>query len=191
MSFRGDRAAVAPIPRSVEAKLPGAWAEADSRRSSCWLRSGQPAQKRRRGVRTCSSHSPPPGRKRETQSTLPRASRAYFYASRAQATSVSQGRSSPRRLRRSASARASVLKLAAHPVVINTGGSFVARITTASSGRDYCREVDVALEEAQAVHAALVLLAGERKHNAAFALAELLSRRLSPVRDTCYASAEA
>ena len=41
----------------------------------------------------------------------------------------------------------------------------------------FCREVDVSLEEAQAVLAALVLLAGERKRNAAFALAELLSRR--------------
>jgi hypothetical protein len=41
----------------------------------------------------------------------------------------------------------------------------------------YCREVDVSLEEAQAVLAALVLLASERKRNAAFALAELLSRR--------------
>jgi hypothetical protein len=41
----------------------------------------------------------------------------------------------------------------------------------------YSREVDVSLEEAQAVLAALVLLAGERKRNAAFALAELLSRR--------------
>jgi hypothetical protein len=40
-----------------------------------------------------------------------------------------------------------------------------------------CREVDVSLEEAQAVLAALVLLAGERKGNAASALAELLSRR--------------
>jgi hypothetical protein len=40
-----------------------------------------------------------------------------------------------------------------------------------------CREVDVSLEEAQAVLAALVLLAGERKRNAAYALAELLSRR--------------
>jgi hypothetical protein len=40
-----------------------------------------------------------------------------------------------------------------------------------------CREVDLGLEEAQAVLAALVLLAGERKTNAAFALAELLSRR--------------
>jgi hypothetical protein len=40
-----------------------------------------------------------------------------------------------------------------------------------------CREIDVGLEEAQAVLAALVLLAGERKQNAAFALAELLSRR--------------
>jgi hypothetical protein len=41
----------------------------------------------------------------------------------------------------------------------------------------FCREVDVSLEEAQAVLAALGLLAGERKRNAAFALAELLSRR--------------
>jgi hypothetical protein len=41
----------------------------------------------------------------------------------------------------------------------------------------YCREVDVSLEEAQAVLAALILLAGERKSNAAFALADLLSRR--------------
>jgi hypothetical protein len=40
-----------------------------------------------------------------------------------------------------------------------------------------CREVDVSLEEAQAALAALILLAGERKTNAAFALAELLSRR--------------
>jgi hypothetical protein len=40
-----------------------------------------------------------------------------------------------------------------------------------------CREVDVSLEEAQAVLAALVLMAGERRQNAAFALAELLSRR--------------
>jgi hypothetical protein len=40
-----------------------------------------------------------------------------------------------------------------------------------------CREVDGSLEEAQAVLAALVLLAGERKRNAALALAELLSRR--------------
>ena len=40
-----------------------------------------------------------------------------------------------------------------------------------------CREVDVSLEEAQATLAALVLLAGERKGNAAFALADLLSRR--------------
>jgi hypothetical protein len=40
-----------------------------------------------------------------------------------------------------------------------------------------CRDVDVSLEEAQAVLAALALLAGERKRNAAFALAELLSRR--------------
>jgi hypothetical protein len=40
-----------------------------------------------------------------------------------------------------------------------------------------CREVDVSLEEAQATLAALVLIAGERKSNAAFALADLLSRR--------------
>jgi hypothetical protein len=37
--------------------------------------------------------------------------------------------------------------------------------------------VNVSLEEAQAVFAALVLLAGDRKGNAAFALADLLSRR--------------
>jgi hypothetical protein len=35
----------------------------------------------------------------------------------------------------------------------------------------------VSLEEAQAVLAALALLVGERKGNAAFALADLLSRR--------------
>ena len=40
-----------------------------------------------------------------------------------------------------------------------------------------CREVDVSLEEAQATLAALVVLASERKSNAAFALADLLSRR--------------
>jgi hypothetical protein len=40
-----------------------------------------------------------------------------------------------------------------------------------------CREVDVSLEEAQAVLAALLVMAGERKRNAAYALAELLSRR--------------
>jgi hypothetical protein len=40
-----------------------------------------------------------------------------------------------------------------------------------------CREVDVSLEEAQATLAALALMAGERKGNAAFALADLLSRR--------------
>jgi hypothetical protein len=40
-----------------------------------------------------------------------------------------------------------------------------------------CREIDVSLEEAQATLAALVLMAGERKGNAAFALADLLSRR--------------
>jgi hypothetical protein len=37
--------------------------------------------------------------------------------------------------------------------------------------------VDVSLEETQAVLAALALLAGERKLNAAYALAELLGRR--------------
>jgi hypothetical protein len=40
-----------------------------------------------------------------------------------------------------------------------------------------CREVDVRLEEAQAILAALAVMAGERKRNAAYALAELLSRR--------------
>jgi hypothetical protein len=35
----------------------------------------------------------------------------------------------------------------------------------------FCRDVDVSLEEAQAVLAALALLAGERKRNAALALA--------------------
>jgi hypothetical protein len=40
-----------------------------------------------------------------------------------------------------------------------------------------CREVNVSLEEAQAILAALVLMASERKSNAAFALADLLSRR--------------
>ena len=40
-----------------------------------------------------------------------------------------------------------------------------------------CHEVDVTLDEAQAVLAALVLLAGARKRNAAFALAELLTWR--------------
>jgi hypothetical protein len=39
------------------------------------------------------------------------------------------------------------------------------------------QEVDVSLEEAQAILAALVVMAGERKGNAAFALADLLSRR--------------
>jgi hypothetical protein len=43
-------------------------------------------------------------------------------------------------------------------------------------GRFY-REAQVGLEEAKAVLAALALLAGERKGNAAYALAELLSRR--------------
>jgi hypothetical protein len=37
----------------------------------------------------------------------------------------------------------------------------------------YCREAKVTFEEAQAVLAALALLAGERKRNAAYALAEL------------------
>jgi hypothetical protein len=41
----------------------------------------------------------------------------------------------------------------------------------------YAGEVDVSLEEAQAILAALVLMAGERKGNAAYALADLLSRR--------------
>jgi hypothetical protein len=41
----------------------------------------------------------------------------------------------------------------------------------------FCREVDLGLEEAQAVLAALLVLAGERKPNAALSLAELLSRR--------------
>jgi hypothetical protein len=45
-----------------------------------------------------------------------------------------------------------------------------------------CREVDVSLEEAQAVLAALVLLASERKSNAAFALADLLAGGGSSVR---------
>ena len=40
-----------------------------------------------------------------------------------------------------------------------------------------CREVNVSLEEAQAILAALVLMAGDRNRNAAFALADLLSRR--------------
>lgn len=38
-------------------------------------------------------------------------------------------------------------------------------------------EVDVSLEKAQAMLAALVVMAGERKANAAYALADLLSRR--------------
>ncbi len=43
----------------------------------------------------------------------------------------------------------------------------------------------MSLEEAQAILAALVLLAGERKRNAAFALADLLSRRgLEPLCET-------
>jgi hypothetical protein len=41
----------------------------------------------------------------------------------------------------------------------------------------YCREAKVTFEEAQAVLAALALLGGKRKGNAAFALADLLSRR--------------
>jgi hypothetical protein len=40
-----------------------------------------------------------------------------------------------------------------------------------------CREVDVSLEEAQAILATLVVMAGERKGNAAYALADLLSRQ--------------
>jgi hypothetical protein len=40
-----------------------------------------------------------------------------------------------------------------------------------------CREVNISLEEAQATLAALALIAGERKGNAAFALADLLSWR--------------
>lgn len=40
-----------------------------------------------------------------------------------------------------------------------------------------CREVDVSLEEAQAVLAALALMATKQKSNAAFALADLLSLR--------------
>jgi hypothetical protein len=40
-----------------------------------------------------------------------------------------------------------------------------------------CGEVDVSLEEAQAILAALGVMAGERKGNAAYALADLLSRR--------------
>jgi hypothetical protein len=40
-----------------------------------------------------------------------------------------------------------------------------------------CRDVDLSLAEAQATLAALVLLAGDRKSNAALALADLLSRR--------------
>jgi hypothetical protein len=39
------------------------------------------------------------------------------------------------------------------------------------------REIDLDVVESQAVLAALAVLAGERKRNAAFALAELLSRR--------------
>jgi hypothetical protein len=50
------------------------------------------------------------------------------------------------------------------------------RVEAHGHGR-YCREVDVTFEEAQAVLAALALLVGDRKRNAAFALAELLSRR--------------
>jgi hypothetical protein len=41
----------------------------------------------------------------------------------------------------------------------------------------YCREMDVDLEEGQAVLATLAALAGGRRRNAALALAELLSRR--------------
>ena len=39
------------------------------------------------------------------------------------------------------------------------------------------KTTDVSLEEAQAILAALVVMAGKRKQNAAFALTELLSRR--------------
>jgi hypothetical protein len=50
----------------------------------------------------------------------------------------------------------------------------------------FCREVNVSLEEAQAVLAALVLMPGERKVNTAYALAELLSRGDgTSLRDTC------
>jgi hypothetical protein len=48
---------------------------------------------------------------------------------------------------------------------------------TALRWRGWCREVGLSLEEAQAILAALVLMAGERKGNAAFAFADLLSRR--------------
>jgi hypothetical protein len=48
--------------------------------------------------------------------------------------------------------------------------------------RRLCREVDVSLEEAQAILAALVVMAGERKGNAAYALAELLSSSRSAQR---------
>jgi hypothetical protein len=41
----------------------------------------------------------------------------------------------------------------------------------------YCREYPVELDEGQAVLAILAALAGQRKRNAAFALAELISRR--------------
>lgn len=41
----------------------------------------------------------------------------------------------------------------------------------------FCREARVDFDDAQTVLAALALLAGERKRNAALALAELLSRR--------------
>jgi hypothetical protein len=48
---------------------------------------------------------------------------------------------------------------------------------TSLSPPSACMASTESLEEAQAVLAALVLLAGERKSNAAYALAELLSRR--------------
>jgi hypothetical protein len=41
----------------------------------------------------------------------------------------------------------------------------------------YCREVDVELDEGQAVLATLAALCGERRSHAALALAELVSRR--------------
>ena len=40
-----------------------------------------------------------------------------------------------------------------------------------------CREVDVSLEEAQAILAVLAVMAGDRRANAAYALADLLSPR--------------
>jgi hypothetical protein len=46
----------------------------------------------------------------------------------------------------------------------------------AGTGR-YCREVDVEIDEGQAVLATLAALAGDRRTSAALALAELISRR--------------